>query len=356
MTYEIVPEDLAEEPLNVSESEVISYLTDILKFHFKKTPYWRRFETDPEALIGETVVETVENLLNAGLSVEEDYLRANWLEFLPENYRGRIRFYQSSGTTRERAIGHWDKSYVDYLVAYLRHTLDEIYRLDELFPSGKMRALAHGPYGWYQDEISELVWSYSGYLYFIGMETDGLKRILEEKGVNEVLRILSPLVRYTERVLRRDRINLARTAPPLVELFGSAREGIETIILSGVGTDVEFLKGVEEEFPNARAIPLYGYYLFGDLLGIRKKGKISYYPNWPFTIILPVKKTEDGYRVVGYGERGMLAFLIARPEVLVVKVEEETARRVTPTGPFLWDGFSEPRRAIHGGHEYSNLR
>ncbi|WP_297480068.1 hypothetical protein [Thermococcus sp.] len=348
MTYDNVPEDLIEEPLKVGEDDVLEYLNRIIGFHFKRTPYWRRFSNDVNNLIGDTVAETVENLLNSGLSVDEDYLRANWLEFLPENYRGKVRFYQSSGTTRERAIGHWDKDYVDYLVAYLRRSLDEIYGLDELFPPGKMRALAHGPYGWYQDEISELVWSYEGYLYFIGMETDGLKRILKEKGVEEVLHILNPLVKYTERVLKRDTINLARTAPPLVNLFESASNNIEAVILSGVGTDVASLRNVEEKFPNARTIPLYGYYLFGDLVGVPKGEEIAYYPNWPFTLIFPVEKTEEGYRVVDYNERGKLAVVVARPEVLVIKVENETATRVAPRGLFRWDGFSNPRRFVHG--------
>lgn len=349
MTYEHVPSGLIEEPLKVSEKDVIQYLEKVLSSHLVKTPYWRRFSFETDDLLGNTVIETVENMLNRDFLVDEDYLRANWLDFLPEGYSGRVRFYQSSGTTRERAIGHWDRAYVDYLVAYLKKALDEIYRLNEAFPPGRMRALAHGPYGWYQDEISELVWDYEGYLYFIGMETDGLKKVLREKGVEEVLRILSPLVRYTERVLEKDRINLARTAPPLIGLFEKASEGIEAVILSGVGTDVDFLKKTEEMFPNARAIPLYGYYLFGDLVGIPKKREIAYYPNWPFTLVFPVKKTEEGYKVVDYGERGRLAVVVARPEVLVVKIEDETAVRARPSGPFEWDGFADPRRVIDGG-------
>ncbi|CAI1493731.1 conserved protein of unknown function [Thermococcus nautili] len=349
MTYEDVPKGLIEEPLKVEEDEVLSHLKRTIRYHLKHTPYWKSFHVADEEIVGNTVIETVENMLNRGFLVEEDYLRANWPDFLPEGYPGRVRFYQSSGTTRERAIGHWDREYVRYLVSYLKSALDELYGLNETFPPGRMRALAHGPYGWYQDEISELVWSYGGYLYFIGMETDGLKKVLEEKGVEEVLRILNPLVRYTERVLKRDRINLARTAPPLIGLFKSASEDIEAVILSGVGTDVAFLKEVEEKFPNARAVPLYGYYLFGDLVGVPRKREISYYPNWPFTLIFPVRKTEDGYRVVGYGERGLLAVVIARPEVLVVKVEDETAIRAPPAGPFRWDGFADPRRVVHGG-------
>ncbi|WP_297552309.1 hypothetical protein [Thermococcus sp.] len=348
MTYDDVPKDLIEEPLKVKEDEVLSHLKRTIRYHIKHTPYWKSFQVDDEGIVGNTVIETVENMLNRGFLVEEDYLRTNWLDFLPEGYPGRVRFYQSSGTTRERAIGHWDREYVRYLVSYLKSALDELYGLNETFPPGRMRALAHGPYGWYQDEISELVWSYGGYLYFIGMETDGLKRVLEEKGAEEVLRILNPLVRYTERVLKRDRINLARTAPPLIGLFESASEDIEAVILSGVGTDVAFLKEVEEKFPNAMAVPLYGYYLFGDLVGVPGRRRISYYPNWPFTLVLPVKKTEDGYRVVDYGERGLLAVVIARPEVLVVKIEEETAVRAPPAGPFRWDGFTDPRRVGYG--------
>jgi len=341
MGYEHLPDDLLEEPLRVSQDDVLEHLAGILEYHSSATPYWRG---KPLTVSGD-VIETFEDLINR-FAVEENYLRANWLDFLPRNYRGKIRFYQSSGTTRERAIGHWDRAYVDFLVSFLRRSLDELYGLNEL--EGRVRALAHGPYGWYQDEISELVWSYHGYLYFIGMETDGLKRLLREKGLEEVLKLLDPLIKYTSRVLEKDRINLARTAPPLVGLFEKGAEDIEALILSGVGTDVDFLRKTGEMFPNAQTIPLYGYYLFGDLPGLVRGDSISYYPNWPFTLIFPVRKTGSGYRVVDYGERGQLAVVIARPEVLVIKLEDETAVRARPAGPFRWDGFADPRRELDG--------
>ncbi|WP_297506977.1 hypothetical protein [Thermococcus sp.] len=347
MMYDSLTAVIEDNPLSVSEEFTKDYLRRIFEFHFERTPYWRsvarRLKPDLDEIFQGNIRRIFENIFNSGLAVDEDYLRANWLDFVPDNYPGRIRFYQSSGTTRERAIGHWDANYLRVLLPYLRRAIDELYHLDSTYSDHQMRAIAHGPYGWYQDEISELVWSYGGVLYFIGMETEGLKRVLREQGLEAVLRLLDPLVRYTHRVMERDRINTVRTAPQLMTLFEDYSDGIETAIVSGVGVNQDFLTYLEETFRETRIVPLYGYYLFGDIVGLHRRGEFHYYPNYPTTLIFPVK-VEDEVRIVKRGERGKNAFIIARPEVLVVKLENETAERVPPSGPFKWEGFGNPLR------------
>ncbi len=352
MNYENILSQVMERPLRVSKGTVGEYLREVFEYHSKFTPHWRdvrnTLNPDVDKVFHGSPARIMENLLNGGFAVEEDYLRVNWLQFLPEGYTGRVRFYQSSGTTRERAIGHWDAQYLKALNAYLYAALDEIYGLSEVYGEGhRMRAIAHGPYGWYQDEVSELVWRYGGTLYFIGMETDGLKRVLREQGLEATLRLLDPLVKYTERVMKTDTsVNTVRTAPPFMPLFKPYAEGMETAMISGVGIDKSFVGYFEENFSRTTFIPFYGYYLFGDLVGVQKRGHFTYYPNYPFTLVFPVKREEDRWRVVDYGERGRSAFVIARPEVFVVKVENETSIRAKPREPFEWDGFSDPNREV----------
>ncbi len=196
------------------------------------------------------------------------------------------------------------------------------------------------------------MWSYSGILYFIGMETDGLKRVYETQGLEAALKLLEPLVKYTNRVMEKDRINTVRSAPPpLMVLFEPYSENIETAIISGVGIDNAFFEALSEKFEDTKLIPpLYGYYLFGDLVGVHKGKEFWYYPpNRPFTLIFPMKPGGvDGYRIVKRRERGRLAMVIARPEVLVVKFENETVLRTPPHGPFKWDGFGDPERRLGG--------
>jgi len=347
MNYEGLKERILQKPLDFDERWTVEYLREIFEFHLNSTPYWESAGRgiDLNGIFKGSLTEVFEGIFNAGLAVEEDYLRSHWLEFVPRHYQGRIRFYQSSGTTRERAIGHWDYEYLSLLTAYLKSAMDEIYHLDKTYNGEhRMRALAHGPYGWYQDEISKLVWDYSGVLYFIGMESDGLKRIYAQEGLEAVLKVLDPLVRYTTRVMEADSINVVRSAPPLMKLFEPYAEGIETAIVSGVGVDSGLMEYLSSRFGDTQLIPLYGYYLFGDLIGIQRKREFWYYPNYPTTIIFPVVVEEGRYRIARYGERGRTAMVIARPEVLMVKVEGETATRVPGEGPFKWDGFAEPRR------------
>ena len=349
MDYRDILDKIYQTPLQVGEKECAEYLRGIFEFHLNNTPYWRSKwkHLNIDELFQGSLMEIFEKIFNSGMAVEEDYLRNNWLEFVPDNYRGRIRFYQSSGTTRERAIGHWDREYLSILHTYLREALDRIYDLDKIYDeSHQMRALAHGPYGWYQDEISELVWSYGGVLYFIGMETDGLKKVYHDQGLDAVLKLLDPLVKYTKRVMRKDRINTIRSAPPLMSLFEEHAEDIETIMISGVGIDSILFSYLHETFENAILIPFYGYYGFGDLIGIQKRENFWYYPNWPFTLIFPLKLTDGSYRIVRYNERGKVGMVIARPELLIIKMEDETAIRVPPENPFEWDGFGNPERTL----------
>jgi len=349
MDYEYILDKIYQKPLNIDEKDCIEYLREIFEFHLNNTPYWRdkRDTIDLDELFQGNLKEIFERIFNAGIGVSEDYLRNNWLDFVPEGYTGMIRFYQSSGTTRERAIGHWDRPYSSVLLRYLRESLNKIYKLDDIYnDSHQMRALAHGPYGWYQDEISELVWSYGGILYFIGIETDGLKKIYAEYGTEALLRALKPLVRYTQRVLEKDRINTVRSAPPLMSLFEKHAENIETIMISGVGINHELFSYLRETFENAILIPFYGYYGFGDLIGIQKGDSFWYYPNFPFTVIFPLKSSDGKYKISAYHERGQLGVVIARPELLIIKMEDETALRVPPEKPFRWDGFGDPFRGV----------
>ena len=336
-----------ENPLNISERETVEYLRRVFEHHLDNTPYWKKMKGEIElnGIFEGDLTEVFEKIFNAGLGIDENYLRNNWVEFIPENYSGRIRFYQSSGTTRERAIGHWSYEYLKLLVKYLRVSFDEIYGLDKKYNEDhRMRAIVHGPYGWYQEEISELVWSYGGLLYFIGVETDGIKQELEEKRLEDVLKgRLAPLARYTKRIFEKDRINTIRTGPQMLALV-SEPENIETVILSGLGITVNSLKEIQKTFKNSTIIPLYGYYAFGDIIGMLKNNEVVYYPNYPFTIIFPLVQEEGQYKIARYGERGRMGLIIARPELLIVKIEDESMSRVPPMNPFGWDGFGNPKR------------
>lgn len=341
--------EIYDDPFHISEDTTISYLKNIFKFHFENTPYWNAVRksqrTNLESIFEGNLEETVEKIFNSHLFINNNEFRENWLSFLPRNYKGKLRFYQSSGTTGPRSLCHWDYEYVKLLVFYLREALDEIYHLDKIYNEfHQMRALLHGPYGWYQEEMSELVWSYEGVLYFIATETEGLKRVLEKEGIRGAMKFLEPLVKYSQRVLEKDRINLTRTAVQLLDIFVPYRENLETIMLSGTSTTLDALKRYQKEFEDSTFIPLYGHFAFGDAIGMYTEKEIRYYPNYPFTVILPLVLEDGIYRIAKYGERGYTGIIIARPEMLIVKIENELITRVPPVKPFKWDGFANPNK------------
>ncbi|MBO8174555.1 MAG: hypothetical protein H0Z18_04790 [Thermococcus sp.] len=348
MRYEEVKE-IYNDPFHISEDTTISYLKNIFEFHFENTPYWNAVrksqKTNLESIFEGNLEETVEKIFNSHLFINNNELRENWLSFLPRNYKGKLRFYQSSGTTGPRSLCHWDYEYVKLLVFYLREALDELYHLDEIYNEfHQMRALLHGPYGWYQEEMSELIWSYGGILYFIGTETEGIKKALERERIQGALKLLEPLVKYTQRVLKKDKINTARTALHLLDLFKPSKENLKTIMLSGTSITPRLLDHYKTEFEYSTFIPLYGHFAFGDAIGVYNGEDIRYYTNIPFTLILPLVPENGKYRIADYGETGLTGIIVARPEVLIVKIEKELITRVPPVKPFKWDGFANPNR------------
>ncbi|AGT34171.1 hypothetical protein OCC_13360 [Thermococcus litoralis DSM 5473] len=126
MLYEDIIREY-ENPLKVSEEKTKEYLMKIFEYHLENTPYWKKFkgQVDLDEIFQGKLERVFENIFDAGLFVDEDYLRENWLDFFPENYKGKVRFYQSSGTTRERAITHWDYEYMKLLVKFLKTSLDK---------------------------------------------------------------------------------------------------------------------------------------------------------------------------------------------------------------------------------------
>jgi hypothetical protein len=313
---------------------------EIVDFHTKATPFWQRKRKDLDSLFEGKTEEVIENLFNEFLT-DENILRENWLEFLPKNYKGNLRFYQSSGTTGKRKFTHWDGRYISLLTNYLKTNLDEIYQ-----PKIK-RALVQGPYGWYQEEMSKLIWSYGAYLYFVGIETEGLKVLLEKEGFEGIKEMFKPLLNYTQRVLEKDKeVNTVRTAPQILPFFLPYKTQIENIIVSGTEVNSENLNKIKEDFSSAKVIPFYGHFLFGDAIGIVEGKNIHYYPNFPYTIIEPLKIEEGRLKIVNYGEEGKLGIIILRPELFFVTVEEEKITRSNSRGSFSFDGFSNPKRKL----------
>lgn len=329
-------------PFHVDEDGIIRHLEETYRFHREKTPYWHNLKAAPS--FEGSLTEVLESIFNK-LEVSPSLLRENWLSFLPQDYNGRIRFYQSSGTTGRRKFAHWDEAYVHVLVNYLREALNRIYSLDRVYSTEPPRAVVHGPYGWYQEEMSNLIWSYGGMLYFIGAETEGLKHILE-KEPERAYKLLEPLINYTKRVLRADDVNTVRTSPQMLGLFEEAREEMKVILLSGTALAPDTVKKAKGEFKSSIVVPLYGNFLFGDAVGVAGRGGITYYPNAPFTIIAPLIREEGVYRIAKYGERGRTGIIVARPELFVVMVEDEEITRRKPLPPFRWDGFENPSRGI----------
>lgn len=332
-------------------SDLEKYLYLTLDFNIKNIPFWqKRFEEKKikiKDLIEGDLNSTISNLLNE-LEVNQDELRYNWQAFIPKEMKN-LRVSQSSGTTGKRKFCFWSEEYINILVDYLDYYLDKIYKLPH-----NINAIIHGPYGVYQSVNQRLINKRGGIPYAISIETAGLKPKFEslspDKLKNVMAEYFKPLIDDTRRYLQGDKnIKFIRSAWMFLfyfdDLFGKKENyNLEYVMTSGLNYSPIQHKILISKWKNV--IPSYGYFAFGDGLGIFRNGKLSYYPPFPYTIFSVVDENNE---VVKYGESGNPVFIVARKECfLVLKERNEIAERASPNEYFNWDGISNPRRELSG--------
>ncbi|MBM4454622.1 MAG: hypothetical protein FJ013_08585 [Chloroflexi bacterium] len=194
---------------------------------------------------------------------------------------------------------------------------------------------------------------FGGIPYFVGLRVEGIKPVLDDalkRGESNIIKIIrdyfSPEVEKTNRFMDYDQsINTIRSAWMMLahfDLFYGENRHIDTVIVSGVGYTPQNHELLLNKFKNV--IHSYGYFAFGDALGIPFSGNLDYYPAFPYTIFTVI---DDKGKVVDYGKEGHPVFIVARKDLLLVlKEENEFAIRISPTDSFNWDGIRNPRRVI----------
>ncbi|MEM5828464.1 MAG: hypothetical protein QW197_03130 [Candidatus Aenigmatarchaeota archaeon] len=318
---------------------------ETILFHKKYTPFWRNILNDDDvykfknSLEKDDVPSFLEELVNSLYSknpelLNPDRIRTEWKLFRPE-YPIFVRWYQSSGTMGDEAnISAWSYDDLERIVDFLVKHMKSIY---EFNPSV---ALLIGPYGWFQEENTQLVYrSGAKYAYFVGVEVLGLKKLSEE----EMRKRLEPTIKRIHQYLRRDpEIDTIRSAPLLYEIF--PRDTIRHFITSGFGMDIETIKNMGNWFYRARIIPFYGDSMFGDAIGIVDNKGITYYPP-DYVFIYPVRKKEKKIEIVEKGEEGYKLFTRFWKSGMYVFIDnKELIGRAGYSDIFGREGFSNPRR------------
>ena len=332
-------------PYENRKINVETYLLDVLQFHLESTPYWQRNLTKRkiDELVSSDFKETVYNL--SRLEVDQDLLRTRWQEFRPRNLKNtRLSF--SSGTTGPQKYCLWSEDYIEKQANYLAYYLSK--RGIKL-----KNAIIQGPTSIYKEVNEKLVNKLGGDPYFVGLRVEGLKPIIEDaakKGEKELIKVLKEYfaieIQKTKRLLEYDQdINFMRSAWMMLaffEEFYGDKQNIKIVMTSGLGYSPQNHETLKQKFE--RVIASYGYFAFGDALGKYVNGNLDYYPAFPYAIFTVIK--EDG-EIAKYGEEGHPLFIIARKDLLLIlKENNETAKRVGPTEEFPWDGIRNPKRKI----------
>jgi hypothetical protein len=330
-------------PYENRDIDVGDYLSGILEYHARNTPYWssRLTKAKIDDLISSDFSETVQRLLC--LEVPQEILRTNWLDFKPRPLTN-VTCSFSSGTTGPQKYCVWSKDYCT------QHSLYPKYYLSQR--GIKIRnAVIQGPASVYKDVNEKLVNRFGGVPYFVGLRVEGIKPVLDgaaKKGPDEIIRVIREYfdieIEKTRRFLDHDsNINCMRSAWMLLaafEIFFGDKRNIDTAIVSGFGYTPQNHEMLKAKFKNI--VHSYGYFAFGDALGVEKDGNLDYYPSFPYAMATVVK---DNGEIAAYGEQGHPVFIVARRDLfLVLKEDNEWAVRVAPTKGFNWDGIRNPYR------------
>ena len=322
-----------------------AYLCEILEYHRVSTPYWQERLTPK--LIEETVTNNLEETLYnlSKLEVDQNLLRTNWLSFTPINLENP-RWSFSSGTTGEPKYCFWSEDYAKKQAHYL-----SFYLRDKV--PGRPHTIIHGPASVYKEVNERAINLLGGVPYFIPLRIYGLKPIMERamaKGPEEMIKVVKEYfsleIEKTKHLLKYDdSITFMRSAwvmlAPFELLFGDKRN-VDTAMVSGLGYNQQNHEMLKQKFKDV--IPSYGYFAFGDALGKYENGNLSYYPAFPYAIFTVVKENGE---IAKYGEEGNPLFVVARPDLLLVlKENNEFARRAPPTEKFEWDGIRNPYRRL----------
>ncbi len=320
-----------------------AYLLEVLNFHFRETPYWRR-RLSPHVIdevICNNLDETLHNL--SEFEVDQNLLRTGWMNFKPKGLSG-VKCSFSSGTTGPQKYCLWSEDYIQKQAEYLHYYFGKIgFRMGN--------AVIHGPSSVYKDVNERFVQLSGGTPYFVGLRVEGLKPIIENaacKGTEELIRVVNeyfaPEIEKTRRFLENDEeINFIRSAWMMLasfETFFGEKRNIKAVMTSGLGYTPQNHKLLTQKFKHV--IPSYGYFAFGDALGIYINGNLDYYPAFPYAIFTVIK--EDG-EIAKHGEKGNPLFIIARKDLfLVLKENNETAEKTQPTDNYPWNGIRNPQR------------
>lgn len=345
--------------MSVNERCELDMLVEALDYHWEKTPFWNTVIGSRENLekikremqnigdFSEASVYLINELYRRNPDIiSTDNLRNSWNLFRPKDSEKKIRYYQSSASSGEAAcVSIWTEKDLESLLDFLTKQLHNIY------PETKSHipkyGLIVGPYGWYQEENTKLFWNLGVTdLYFIGIETWGIKKMLIENEKKAMERVEPTMKRINQYVSRIDNEMIIRYPPLMFDVLETSVDKIRYFITSGIDIDIKTIEYISSVFTRSRIIPFYGDSIFGDAIGFIKDDKIIYMP--PSNVfIFPVKKDGSSYKLCEYGERGYKALIRIGDAALYVFVDEkEIIWREEPMFGIKKDCFSNPTRKL----------
>jgi hypothetical protein len=181
-----------------------------------------------------------------------------------------------------------------------------------------------------------------------------VKRSLREDRPDEAKRYAQHIIDQAVEIVRTQPVSVLFATPPVLEaicmrpeIHALFEKSVRGILWAGTSVSPATLRLIEEEFfPKAKVVGLYGNTLMGIACQRPRipadPARCVFQPFHPFCLL---DVLEPGTRrLVRHGESGQVTTTLMTPEMFLPNnVERDLALRVSPAGPFSWDGVADVR-------------
>ncbi|MFH8120113.1 MAG: hypothetical protein QXS37_04905 [Candidatus Aenigmatarchaeota archaeon] len=313
----------------------------IKRIHFDEehgTPYWHDNIKEYGLKIQEVKKYSLEEFLSSELSLgdEKKIREKSCFYFIPrqivQKEIHKLMPLTSSGSTNPKKTIAWHENSIKENVKYIVDSFRKDWKM-----SDRLNCLVLGPSfpAPFEELMRGAIKELRGFLFFAPVETRGLKKLFTDpNNKDKIYERMWPALEYMEEILSKYDIHFISSTPDLWRDLNKKIsddkkidiKNIRYVYFGGIEVSREVLEDLKKEFKNINFITSYGHFIFGLIFDTPKEPQ-TYSPYLPALLFFVVKE-DDPFSLVKDGERGLVRYVVLRPELLYSQVERDTAIRV----------------------------
>ncbi len=316
------------------------HLSETIKFHFKHTPFWIRFQDKNKIDISK--IREIKDLNIFPFFNDDDIRNINPENLIPIPFikeREKLIKSTSSGTTGHPKVSYWHNDTVESMINFA----EKVLRLHS-FPENENWVCTGPDNDLFKEFIRRVSERMKGKFVYIQIDAKKAKKINDPRHD-----FFTSFVDEIKNHFKTKKIGVYEDIAPIIRRTGlelelEKRENVKGVMFGGVGMNFEDYKHFKDVlFKNAVICGWYGDFMNGTSMFIPSESSNSlvYRPLYPY-VILDVRDKNNFSKNIKYGERGVvISHRISKELFLPNRITGDAATRIKPIEPFYWDGVAD---------------